>query len=418
MKKYYLLLNLLLLSFLNVFAQDGNRRNSIQECLEVQSPNIQIELWDAGVEDNDTVTVYLNGKETLSKVRLSKARQTFNLELQPGDNKLSLFANNLGDIPNNTAAIAINGGKAMSLKSGLEVNGAMNLRYMAPGFSFTQQQCEVEKIEDDKEAASIRSNPTLAMPSYAILQNGLRLNANETARKVEIQDCYNSSARKVKLWYWDCGVEDNDTVSLNLNGTWILQNTRLTKEPKFIEVTLQSGENILSLYAHNLGDIPKNTAALSVESTFIKNEVGKMISDANTCGAIRINYGMTDSYGNSIPPCLDENTVDSTSEPEMVYLNNLKLTQPNSNTSGTRTTPTNPRNSGSRNGTYHPGSYPPIVVPVPRPVPTPKPSPAPSTKPSPRPVPTPKPSTKPSTPPSSPAPNTTPGTRSKPKPAY
>ncbi|TNE80813.1 MAG: hypothetical protein EP332_06220 [Bacteroidetes bacterium] len=417
MKKSLLLLSSLWAA-IPAFAQNNSeapRRTSIQHCIETDQDSLRIDLWDAGVEDNDTVTLILNGQTVLESFRLSKAKSQFTFPLQPGDNKLSLFANNLGDIPNNTAAISVNGGEQISLKSGLDVNGTLNVRYKAPGMMFTQVVCETETAPDDNEASAIRSNPELALPSYSLLQRGLSFKAGEPARKVEVQDCYNSSYNKIKIWYWDCGVEDNDTVSLYLNGSWILTETRLTKEPKFIEVELNPGENMLTLYAHNLGDIPKNTAAISVEHPYGKADVGKMISDANTCGAIRISYGMQTSYGVSIPPCLDKNEVDSTTEPEVVYLleiqNRNKVSTPGKN-NGTVTKPRQPN---------QPVYYPP--TPRPRTSPAPAPRPVPQTRPAPKPTPSPAPSTrpaptKPTPPPASPAPNTTPDVRDKPKPAY
>lgn len=414
-----LLLFTILWAAISVSAQTATenlRRMSIQHCLETEQDSLHIDLWDAGVEDNDTVSLILNGKTVLQSFRLSKAKSHFSFALQPGDNSLSLFANNLGDIPNNTAAISVSGGEQISLKSGLNVNGTLNIRRKAPGLMFTQIACVTESAPDDMEASAIRSNPEMALPSYSLIQQGLRFKAGEAARKVEIQDCYNSSYNKIKIWYWDCGVEDNDTVSLYLNGSWILTETRLTKEPKFIEVELNPGENLLTLYAHNLGDIPKNTAAVSVEHPYGKAEVGKMISDANTCGAIRISYGMQNSYGVSIPPCLDKNEVDSTTEPEIVYLldlqNRNKPSTPNTGT-GTVNQPRQP-------------SQPVYFPPAPRTRTTPAPSPAPQTRPAPTPRPNPAPSPSPSTrpapkptpAPSNPAPNTTPDVRNKPKPAH
>src|SRR5690606_13499175 len=159
-------------------------------------------------------------------------------------------------------------------------------------------------------------------------------------------------------------------------GTVILTWHPLTDALYSGPVQSQQGEDVLVLYAHNLGDIPENTAALSVKNSCSENEVGTMISDENTCGAIRIQYGLKDEFGNSASPCLEENTIDSTTEPEIVYLNQQKpaISKPGGSSS--------PRNNP---GTYgrHPGT-PPVYVPPPvyrpaptRPAPT-KPNPAPS----------------------------------------
>lgn len=396
--------NLLQLSIflfsIGVSAQNPDRLNEIQACYETTNPIIKVEVWDAGVEDNDTISLILNGKTVLDSLRLSKEKQAFEFTLSPGNNELNLYALNLGDIPNNTAAILINGEQRVSLNSGLKVNGSLQILLKGDAI-FSTLNCPKElKKPDDEEAGMIRANPYLALPSYQLLQQGIRLNANESYRKIDVQDCYTSSTDQVELVIWDCGVEDNDTISLYLNGEWILSNFRLTKAPYIFPVSLKRGENILVLYAHNLGDIPNNTAALSVKNRYSTQEVGMMISDQNTSGAIRISYGLQDEFGHQIPPCLEENKVDSLSEPEIIYLRNKQgKTPPTGNPNQSAPQPEPP--------TTRPGQVivvpPPVVVPPRQPrrrQPTP-----PVTRPrpqSPQPVP----------------PSTTPRTPEKPKPAH
>lgn len=72
--------------------------------------------------------------------------------------------------------------------------------------------------------------------------------------------------RKVKIWLWDFGVEDHDTVSLQLNNNIILENYALVREKKKIKVLLQPGENNLIMIAHNEGDIPPNTAEVVIQA--------------------------------------------------------------------------------------------------------------------------------------------------------
>ncbi len=354
-------------------AQVPQRTTEYQACIETSKPMLTLELWDAGIEDNDSIRLYLNGKIVADSFRLSKSKQSIEVQLRPGANELYLYALNLGDIPSNTAAISVAGGDKISLSSGLEVNGAMQINLTGTAQTLVKVECpkNLKPLKDDNEAKLIRSNPNLVLPSYQLTQQGIRLNAGESFRSVEIQDCYNSSSKQVDLILWDCGVEDNDTVSLYLNGQWVLKNFRLTKAPFSLPVQLNNGENILVLYAHNLGDIPKNTAAVAVKNPYSEQEVGMMISDQNTCGAIRISYGMSDDFGNSVSPCLDENVVDSTTEPEVVYLN---LQKPKTvSPSQQNTAPSNPPTTNPRR------RNPP---PVTRPVPPSKPRPVPPTPPS------------------------------------
>ncbi len=378
MKYNYLLLTTLISLFqLPAFAQQ--RPVERQICIETDSAILRIQLWDAGVEDNDTISLLVNGHKLLDRLRLTKEKQEFSFKLQPGDNEFVLFAENLGDIPNNTAAISINGQEKRSLNSGLEKSGSMNVRYKAPGHKYTMQVCETVELPDDAEAATIRQNPTWALPSYQLMKQGIRLNSNDAFRKIDVQDCYNSSSREVILEVWDCGVEDNDTISLYLNGEWVLRDFRLAKKSHEVKVQLKAGENMLVMYAHNLGDIPNNTSALAVKTAYSRQEVGTMMSDANTCGAITIYYGNTDEYGNTFSPCLDENKIDSTKEPEWSYRGTTAPNNP-----GVR--PGKPSSPAPRPTT--PARRPVIVVPPstrpapPASRPSPSTSPTPTTKPS------------------------------------
>lgn len=69
----------------------------------------------------------------------------------------------------------------------------------------------------------------------------------------------------ISIDVWDGNREDGDIISLVFNGVVLLEQHTLTKEKRQFRVALQKGQNILTLIAHNLGDIPPNTAALEVE---------------------------------------------------------------------------------------------------------------------------------------------------------
>ena len=77
----------------------------------VNSAKIQIVLYDHLKNDGDIVTVYLNDKIIVDKVRLRGKKKKFKAQLRPGANTIALHAENLGEIPPNTAAIEILGGK-------------------------------------------------------------------------------------------------------------------------------------------------------------------------------------------------------------------------------------------------------------------------------------------------------------------
>lgn len=81
---------------------------------------------------------------------------------------------------------------------------------------------------------------------------------------------------QITLQVWDNNKEDGDSISLKFNDTWILTNFLLKKEKFTIHLTLTQKDNQLLLFAENLGSIPPNTAAISIDDdelvrTFILN---------------------------------------------------------------------------------------------------------------------------------------------------
>lgn len=89
----------------------ATRTTKEQKVLEVKSSKIKVELYDDGEIDNDIVSVYFNNNLLLDKKSLSDKAITFNLDLvKDKTNELVLYADNLGDIPPNTALMVITDG--------------------------------------------------------------------------------------------------------------------------------------------------------------------------------------------------------------------------------------------------------------------------------------------------------------------
>ena len=89
--------------------------------------------------------------------------------------------------------------------------------------------------------------------------------------------------KKLHLEIWDNNREDSDSVSLSLNGDWILENERLTKAKKELFVELSQNENVLVLHALNLGAIPPNTATIAINGREVT-----LSSDYDKSTAIRL----------------------------------------------------------------------------------------------------------------------------------
>lgn len=68
---------------------------------------ITLQVWDNNKEDGDIISLKFNDTWILSNFLLKKEKYKIELELKQKDNQLLMFAENLGSIPPNTAAIAI-----------------------------------------------------------------------------------------------------------------------------------------------------------------------------------------------------------------------------------------------------------------------------------------------------------------------
>ena len=76
------------------------------------------------------------------------------------------------------------------------------------------------------------------------------------------------NSRNITLSIWDHGKEDNDIVTIKVNGAPIPggSNVVLTKQPKTFQLQLNTGRNEISIYAVNEGTQPPNTASFKLSN--------------------------------------------------------------------------------------------------------------------------------------------------------
>lgn len=88
------------------------RENHLVKTITTSEENIQIEFYDNGTIDNDTISVYHNNQLVVSNGRLSYSPITIKIKCSKTDNRheMIVVAENLGDIPPNTALMVIKGG--------------------------------------------------------------------------------------------------------------------------------------------------------------------------------------------------------------------------------------------------------------------------------------------------------------------
>jgi len=89
---------------------DGRNISYVKEVV-FESENISIDIWDHGRQDNDIVSIYLNGETIISKHLLTYRKKSISVKLNTNkSNNLLLYAHNLGKAPPNTVSIEITDG--------------------------------------------------------------------------------------------------------------------------------------------------------------------------------------------------------------------------------------------------------------------------------------------------------------------
>ncbi len=88
-----------------------DRENNLVKTIIVDEEDVQIDFFDNGTIDNDTISVYDNNSLVVSKSRLTYTPITIRLKMTKTDNRheIIVVADNLGEYPPNTALMVING---------------------------------------------------------------------------------------------------------------------------------------------------------------------------------------------------------------------------------------------------------------------------------------------------------------------
>lgn len=114
---------------------------------------------------------------------------------------------------------------------------------------------------------------------------------SESERKQPVIKSITVYRKNIELELWDHNEEDGDTISIKLNDKWVLQEFPLKKEKYKFTIVLENKNNVLLMFAENLGSIPPNTASISVFDG-IQKQYAKVNSDFTKSESLRIElYG-------------------------------------------------------------------------------------------------------------------------------
>jgi hypothetical protein len=109
------------------------RAIEVQQEIEVSADSITVDIYDNGEIDGDSISVFFNDKLLGANLKLStrSVHLKIGLDSTLDVNQLSMFANNLGSIPPNTALMIVSDGKKryeVRLSSSLDKNAAVRIR--------------------------------------------------------------------------------------------------------------------------------------------------------------------------------------------------------------------------------------------------------------------------------------------------
>jgi hypothetical protein len=89
-----------------------NRSNEVVRTIDVSSPEVELDIYDDGVIDNDSVTVYFDNRLVVFHQMLTERPIVVKLQLDqsPGPHKVVMVADNEGTIPPNTSLMIVKAG--------------------------------------------------------------------------------------------------------------------------------------------------------------------------------------------------------------------------------------------------------------------------------------------------------------------
>ena len=111
-----------------------DRKNILQKTIIIDQQDVQIDLYDNGEIDNDSISVYHNNTLLINHGRLDTRPLTLTIHLDENNPfyELITVAENLGDVPPNTALMVITAGKnryEVNITSDDNINSKVVLEY-------------------------------------------------------------------------------------------------------------------------------------------------------------------------------------------------------------------------------------------------------------------------------------------------
>jgi hypothetical protein len=111
----------------------AGRKNETMQDIYFKNDSLILSLYDNGIVDGDTVSVFMNGENIISKQKLKESaiKKTIYVSANSDSVQLVLFAENLGTIPPNTGLLTVRDGDdvyQVRFSADLQKNASIILR--------------------------------------------------------------------------------------------------------------------------------------------------------------------------------------------------------------------------------------------------------------------------------------------------
>lgn len=213
-------------------------------------------------------TASINGRNIFEMSYANDKSQIYEIKLDHGVNTLALFIDEYGKKPQQSANFELD---FYSVQTQLNFSAKDD-------YTSTVILLPIVRAYNEDNASNLRNNlkqmkeqmkaRNETMYFYPDEEGNLLTVSNEVEktllRESTVVGNLKAASREVILGIWDDAVEDGDSISLNINGTWVVQGMPVLKKPQFIVVKLNAGVNKIIFIADNQGSIIPNTSMLEI----------------------------------------------------------------------------------------------------------------------------------------------------------
>lgn len=245
----------------------------IQDTVFVSTRECRIEFPGSKKNENGIISLLVNGSTIIDQAYLGYKKPQEEILLDTGLNIVVFYAENYGKTAAQTGKMQISCGKNSSLLNFADKRdvGATfivaRIVYFPPKEARSENENELWKLSPEFQLQNsdnvfyypdkMKSDAYKKLPVKPVTDSTLYRNA-------KLLGNIDATARQITLAIWDDAVEDGDSISLSINGKWIVQGLAVKKRPQFIIVTLDPGQNKITFVADNLGSIIPNTSVLEI----------------------------------------------------------------------------------------------------------------------------------------------------------